>query len=50
MVTEETQLEIQVKLEMMVTGIMEMDALIHARLKLDGSVVADHQLPLTHVH
>jgi hypothetical protein len=42
--TEETQPEIQVKIEMMVTGIMEMDAPIHAQLKLDGCVVEDHQL------
>jgi hypothetical protein len=40
--TEETQPEIQVKIEMMATGIMEMDALIRAQLKLDGCAVGDH--------
>ena len=39
---EETQPEIQVKIEMMVTGIMQMDALIRALLKPDGYVVGAH--------
>ena len=47
--TEETQPEIQAKVETMATGIMEMDALMHALLKLGGLDQEEVHLRLTHV-
>jgi hypothetical protein len=45
--SEETQLEIQAKYEMMATMIMEMDALIRALLKLGGLDQEEVRLRLT---